>query len=276
MRQIPLEAITPNPYQPRQGLSEERLEELVASVREQGILQPLVVRACREGYQLVAGWRRLEAARRAGLAEVPAMVRECGDREMLELALVENLQREDINAIEEAVALRRLAGDFGLTQEEIAQRLGRSRPAVANSLRLLNLPEAIRESIARGDLSAGHGRALLAVDNTDRMMTFWEKILRDDLSVRGAEALVAAADVPRETPAATKPAPDRGDYGTDDANLMAAVDALRDRLQTRVRLRPRGAGGQIVIDYYSDEDLDRIYARIVGQEACEPSSAEVK
>ena len=261
-------------------MSEERLEELAASLREHGIMQPLVVRSADGGYQVIAGWRRLEAARRAGLAEVPVVVRECADREMLELALVENLQREDINPIEEAAAFRRLADEFGLTQDQIAQRMARSRSSVANALRLLNLPEAIRESIAGGKLSPGHGRALLAVDNTERMMAVWEQILRGDLSVRRAEALAAGeaarAEVPRETPSRAGASPEPTDYGTDDPNMIALVAGLRDRLQTRVRLRPKGEGGQLAIDYYSDEDLDRICAAIVGEEGCGPAPAEVE
>jgi ParB family chromosome partitioning protein len=261
-------------------VSEEGLAELVASVREHGVMQPVVVRACPGGYQLVAGSRRLEAARQAGLTEVPAVIRECGESEVLELALVENLQREDINPIEEAMGLHRLAHQFGLTQEQIAQRLGRSRSAVANCLRLLNLPDAVRDSIARGQLSAGHGRALLVLDDTERMLALWQRILGEDLSVRQAEALAARpiepVEVSRETSATAKPPRPLDDYGTDDANLIALVDALRDRLQTRVRLRPKGAGGQLVVEYYSDDDLDRIYGCIVGQDACEPSAADVE
>jgi ParB family chromosome partitioning protein len=199
-RAVPIDLIAASAYQPRQQRDEERLAELVDSVRTHGLLQPVVVREVDGGYQLVAGGRRLEAARRAGLSEVPAVLRECTDAESLELALVENLQREDLNPLDSAQAYRRLIDDFHLSQDDVARRVGRSRSAVSNSLRLLNLPSVIQQSLMAGRISEGHGRALLMVDDIERALDLWRRGLDLDLlsppdghQAHGAGELVNAA-----------------------------------------------------------------------------------
>jgi len=264
VRQARLEDIAPNPYQPRRQFDMERLAELTDSMREHGVVQPLVVRTREGGYELIAGERRLQAARQAGLEQVPVVVRECNDQEMLELALVENLQREDINCIEAGGAYRRLMDEFGLTQEQVAARIGKSRPGVANTLRLLGLPERVQESLLAGRISEGHGRALLALDDEDAMVVVCRRIERDGLSVREVEAI------------ARKPLPDRKQRTVSretqrgkqelDPNLRLLQDRLREALGTRVAIKPRGEGGAIEIEYYSQEDLDRVSAHILREE----------
>ena len=251
--EVPIETISANPYQPRQRRDEQKLEELTASVRQHGVVQPLVVRPKDGGYELIAGERRLEAARRAGLSRVPVVVRECGDTDLLELALVENLQREDINPVEAARAYRRLTEEFGLTQEQVAERVSKSRTAVANTLRLLGLPEQVLESIQDGRISEGHGRALLAAGAPEQILTLWRRVISRGMSVRQTEAAVRRTQrtVSRETPSL-------------DPNAADVQQRLMSTLGTRVALRPRGKGGIIEITYYDNDDLDRIIARIAG------------
>ena len=218
-----------------------------------------MVRPVDGGYQLVAGERRLEAARRAGLAEVPVVVRECTEREQLALALVENLQREDLNPIESALAYRQLMEEFKLTQEEVAEQVGRSRPAVANSLRLLNLPSIIQQSMLEGKLSEGHGRALLSVEDEDRLLEIWRRIEQKGLSVRETEALVGrpVKNVSRETISQKQL----------DPNVTDLQMQLEMVLGTKVRVRPRSHGGTLEIEYYNDDDLSRIWELIIGKPA---------
>jgi ParB family chromosome partitioning protein len=261
VRHLRVDEISPNPYQPRRQHDAEKLAQLADSMREHGVVQPLVVRAHDGGYQLIAGERRLIAAQQAGLREVPVVVRECSDREMLELALVENLQREDINCIEAGWAYRRLIEEFGITQEQISARLGRSRSSVSNTLRLLTLPERVQESLLAGRITEGHGRALLALEDNEGMVALCERIERDGLSVRQVEAM-------------TKPKPvlqsvSRETFQLEhalDANVRSLADMMREALGTKVRIRPRGESGTIEIEYYSEEDLDRICAYILRQE----------
>ena len=211
----------------------------------------MVVRPLDGGYQLIAGERRLEAARLAGLAEVPVFVRDCSDREQLELALVENLQREDLNPIESALAYKRLMEEFELSQEQVAEQVGKSRPAVANTMRLLNLPSIIQQSLMEGKISEGHGRALLGIESDERLLELWRQVQEHNLSVRETEALVArlsSAPVSRETKRAR----------ILDPNLVDLLARLELALGTRVRLRPRARGGTVEIQYYSEEDLTRI------------------
>jgi len=257
-RQARVDEISPNPYQPRREHNPEKLAELAQSVREHGIVQPLVVRAGDDGYQLIAGERRLLAAQRAGLQQVPVVVRECSDRQMLELSLIENLQREDINCIEAAWAYRRLMDEFEMTQEQVSAVLGKSRSAVANTLRLLTLPPQVQDSIKAGRISEGHGRALLALEDDEAMIALCQRIEREGLSVRQTEAMVApkpaVETVSRETPSTEHAL---------DANMRFLQDRMRDALATKVTLRPRGEAGTIEIEYYSYEDLDRISADIL-------------
>jgi ParB family transcriptional regulator, chromosome partitioning protein len=226
-------------------------EQLVASIRRHGVLQPIIVRPSREGYEIVAGERRWRAARDAGLARIPAVVREITDKEMLEIALVENLRREDLNPIERAQAYRRLSQEFHLTQEQVADMVGGSRPSIANAIRLLDLPGEVQAAIARGRLSEGHGRALLALQDPRALLETWRIIEEKALSVRETEDLVKARSrhVSRETPRRRRQA---------DPQLRDLSVQLRDRYSTGVTIVPRGTKGTIQIEYYSQDDLGRL------------------
>lgn len=249
-QQVAIDRIRANPRQPRTDFNEVALNELAASIRVQGIIQPLLVRPDGDGaYELVAGERRLRAARLAGLREVPIVVREASDRESLELALIENIQRDDLSPLEEAAAYQRLLDDFGHTQEEIATRVGKSRPAIANTLRLLRLPEPIKREIARGRLSAGHARVLLSLESADAQLRASRQILARQLSVRDTEKLAGGR---RET---ERPA-------ERDPHRTALERELAASLGTRVRILPRGRGGRIEIEYYSNEELHGLAERL--------------
>lgn len=249
--EIDIDRIKTNPVQPRFRLDENRLEELAASIRENGILQPVLVRPSRDGYQLVAGERRLAAAQRAGLLKVPAVVREVPDERLLELALVENIQREQLNPIEEAQACQNLADTLGMTQEDLAARLGKERSTIANALRLLKLPAAVKTLVSDGKLSPGHARALLSLNSPPAEMSrLAARMVEQGWSVRDAERWAKRESKrDRRTPA-------------DDPNLTAASDRLRVLLGTKVEIKggrgPRGSG-QIRIHFFSQEDLMRIY-----------------
>lgn len=205
IRQIPLEAIRPSGHQPRKAFNDNRLQELAGSIRSHGVLAPIIVRQTDDGYELVAGERRFRAARMAGLTTIPAIIKEVSNSEVLELALIENIQREDLNPIEEAEVYRRLTEEFGLSQEEVARRVGRDRSSVANALRLLRLPARIQQDLAAGSLTAGHARALLALEAASEQLRLREQIVRRGLTVRAAESLVRrlkARPVPRRIRAA--------------------------------------------------------------------------
>jgi ParB family chromosome partitioning protein len=254
---IALEAIQPNPRQPRSAVHASDLQSLAASIRQHGVLQPLIVAPDPEGgYVLIAGERRLQAARLAGLESVPVIVRMAAEQERLELALIENLQREDLNALEAAQGYRQLVDDFGLTHEEAAQRLGKSRASVSNTLRLLKLPPAVRQAIADGSLSEGHARALLALPTPQAQAAAAQTILRRGLNVRQTEELVQRlAGQRRRTTRARRRSPDEVDV----------EDRLRQALGTRVILRRGRKGGSLVIRFFSDEELDALVDRIVGR-----------
>ena len=262
VRQVRVDEVSPNPYQPRRQHDPEKLAQLADSVREHGVVQPLVVRAGANGYELVAGERRLIAAQQAGLREVPVVVRECSDREMLELALVENLQREDLNCIEAGWAYRRLIDDFGITQEQISATLGKSRSSVANTLRLLTLPEQVRESLLAGRITEGHGRALLALEDNEAIIALCERIERDGLSVRQTEAMTKPKPILQTVSRETS----HGEQQI-DANMRSLQDRMREALGTKVSIRPREESGTIEIEYYSGEDLDRVAAYILRDES---------
>jgi len=253
-RRIPIDLIKPNPRQPRREFGEAALTELATSIRAKGVIQPLLVRPRGDsGYELVAGERRLRAAEQAGLHEVPAVVREVSDSESLELALVENLQRDDLSPLEEATAYRRLMDEFGHTQEEVAERVGKSRPTIANALRLLRLPEPIKDELRRGRLTAGHARVLVSIDDAEAQLRAARQILARDMSVREAERL-AATRRPAARPVGR------------DLHRDALERELAAALGTRVRIRPRGRGGRIEIEYYSNEELQALSDRLCGRQ----------
>ena len=256
VQEVPVDSIAASPHQPRKRFGQADLEELAASIREQGMISPLILRRGRDGYELVAGERRLRAARLAGLKTVPAVVRDLADAEALGLALVENLQREDLNAVEEAEAYRRLIEDFGLSQEDVAQRVGKDRSTVSNALRLLRLPSRILEDLAAGSLTEGHARALLALGRAADQLRVRDLIVRAGLSVRGAEALV------RRQKERGPGGPARRRRPGTDQNLAALVDRLREALGTKVRILRRRKGGLVEIEFYSNEDLDRILSAL--------------
>jgi ParB family chromosome partitioning protein len=254
---VPVAAITPNPMQPRSAMDPETLAELAASIREHGLLQPLIV-TCNgpDQYQLIAGERRWQAARLAGLTTVPAIVKEASPQEVLELALVENIQRADLNPLEEASAFRQLVDEFGLTQEQVAQRVGKSRVAVTNILRLLRLPAEVRQALAGGSISEGHARALLALPTSEAQLAALEVVVQKDLSVRQTEELVRRL-------LAQPPQPQPPEVPNPEA--QALEQEFRDTLGTKVNLyRDRRGRGRLVIHFYSEEELQAIYDLIVG------------
>ena len=249
-------SIVPNHRQPRSVFDADDLAELVHSVREFGVLQPVVVRDAGDGtYELIMGERRTRAAREAGLTEIPAVVRDTADEDMLRDALLENLHRSQLNPLEEASAYQQLLDDFGITQEELAGRIGRSRPQISNTIRLLKLPMPVQQRVAAGVLSAGHARAILSVDNVEGMQRLADKIVNEDLSVRAAE--VAAKNIDsRSMHHATVRAGKHRDH------LDDVADHLGDRLNTRVKLSLGARKGQIVIDFATIQDLNRILAEL--------------
>jgi ParB family transcriptional regulator, chromosome partitioning protein len=253
---LPIEAVERNPEQPRKRFEEAKLEELAASIREHGVVEPILVRRSGTKYRILAGERRWRAAQRAGLKEVPAVLREATDREAFELALVENIQRADLNAIEEAEAYQVLVDDHGLTQEELAKRVGKERSTVANALRLLRLPEEVREAVRDGQLDMGHARALLGLDDVEMIRKAAQRVLREGLSVRAAEGLVRGltkkpgkkgpAAAPDETPA-----------------IRDLATRLQRRLGARCRVLPKsGVAGKLEVEYTSLDELDGILAKI--------------
>ncbi|MEE9217400.1 MAG: ParB/RepB/Spo0J family partition protein, partial [Anaerolineales bacterium] len=245
--ELPIDAIGPNPRQPRSQFPESELADLTDSIRQHGILQPLLVIASDDGYQLIAGERRLMAAKNAGLMLVPAVVREAGAQASLEMALVENLQRSDLNALEAAEGYRQLVEDFDLTHEEVAARLGKSRSGVTNSLRLLKLSAAVRKALETGKISEGHARALLALPLAQQQASALKLILSRDLNVRQTEELVRQLG---ETRAPRK----RVKLKDDDPQMADLAKRLEGALGTKVDLRRSKQGGQVIIHYYSDEE----------------------
>ena len=247
---VDLDLLSPNPFQPRLLMDEQGLEELAQSIRQNGIIQPIVVRRSGERYEIVAGERRWRAAQRAGLLRVPIAVRDIPDAKLLEIALIENIQRENLNPIDEAVAYKRLIDEFRMTQEAVAAAVGKDRASVANYLRLLKLPEDIQHEVAIGALSMGHARALVALDDAAVVRRAAGEVLGRRLSVRDTEALVRRMAEP--APAAN-PAPPK------DVHTRQAEDVMKMALGTRVRIVRKGAGGQIEIDFVSEDELHRLY-----------------
>jgi ParB family chromosome partitioning protein len=265
-KEVPVGQVSFNPYQPRQDFDDAKLEELAQSIRQHGVIQPIVVRkGGGEAYELVAGERRLRAAKLAGLNSIPAVVGEFSDTQLMEVALVENLQREDLNPVEEAFAYQTLLEEFGLTQEQLAKRIGKSRPHIANTVRLLNLPEAVQALVTGGQLTAGHARAVLSLEQPELQEAVAQKIVAAGLSVRETEKLVQkekegnskanSGETEREK---TSPAP--------DPELMLLKKQLQQALGTPVRITRTAKKGTIHIDFYGQDDLARIFEKVVGIE----------
>lgn len=255
--EVAVSAITANPRQPRQFFDEEALRELSASIKEHGVLQPLVVRQTGDSkYELIAGERRLRAAKLAGLKQVPVILRSASAQVSLEIALIENVQRQDINPIECGLAYRRLSDEFGLTQDQIAAKVGKSRVAVANALRLLKLPEDVQTAIQEGKITEGHGRALLMVDSPARQRVLFELCLSEDVSVRELERLARGEPRTPKAPEAAKEVPQ------EDPDWTALKSRVSEHLGAMVQLARKGSGGRLVIDFYSDDELEGLLSKM--------------
>jgi ParB family transcriptional regulator, chromosome partitioning protein len=266
LQEIDIDRIKPSPMQPRVDF--DGLEGLVDSIRENGIIQPVIVRQEGERYELIAGERRWRAAQLAGVMRIPAVIRRVASEKVLELALIENIQRKDLNPIEEAKAYEVLLGQMKISQVDVAKRLGRDRSYIANSLRLLKLPDRLQRFLQTGEMTIGHAKAIMAISDGTTQIMVADEVVRRLLSVRETESLVARTMRPADADGAagrgTTPAP------AGDPNVKAAEDALRRLLGTKVRILRRGSGkeasGRIEIEFYSDEELDRVYTRIMNQE----------
>jgi len=249
----PVELIDPNPFQPRKDFSPSELREMADSVKEKGILTPLLVSKNGDRYQLIAGERRLRAAKMAGVERVPVVVREVSPAESLELAIIENVHRKDLNPIEEAAAYQRLLEELHITQEALAKRVGKDRATIANLLRLLRLPSAIQKDLIEGRMSMGHARALAGVKSQKRQLALRDLVIKNQLSVRDLEKLVKSGG---------RPSQKRRDEKTQDYYMAAVVEDLKRSLGTKVEIKRRGKVGKIVIHFYSDEELDRLLERL--------------
>lgn len=262
--EVPIDLIDPSSLQPRSLFDDAKLEELARSISTNGVVQPLILRRKGNRFELIAGERRWRAAQRAGLTKVPAVIRTVSDDKVLEIALIENIQREDLNPIEEARAYKKLIDTLGLTQETVAERVGRDRSYVTNYLRLLRLPEDIQELLQSGRLSTGHARALLALDHIDVQRRIARKIIEQDLSVRATERVVRLIGKPGgERARSVAKTPER------DANLRAAENKLRRRFGTQVRIHQTGGAeaGRIELQFYNQNDLDRLYSLLMPRDA---------
>lgn len=268
VRELPVAQVEANPFQPRTLFDPEKMADLVASVREHGVLQPVLVRRVGpERYQLVAGERRFRAAQKAGLAAIPAVVRDCTDQEQLEMAVVENLQREDIGAMEAARAYRRLIDEFKMTQDTVAQRVGKSRSAVANVLRLLRLPEEVQDSLERGEISEGHARALMMAEFSPAILHAWQTALKKQLSVRDTEKLAKTSRESMVVTDAPKLDSRKSTETRPDPNEAYIVTRLQEAMGTRVQLRrTSGGAGKIEIEFYSEEELQRLMELLVHED----------
>lgn len=255
VRQLPLSSIHPNPKQPRLRFVEEPLEELSSSIKEHGVLQPITVRAQGDRYEIIAGERRFRASQKAGLSTIPAIVKNVSDVEAYELALIENLQREDLDAIEEARGYQRLANEFNLTQEQIAQKVGKNRATVANSTRLLDLPEEIQSFVSQKLLTAGHAKAILGIPSAELQVRTAHDVIKQGLNVRQTELLIS-----KRKEAATPRKTNNGSTNPKDipAHYRAIQDAIQQKFGTKVLIHPVGNGGKIEIQYYAPVDLERI------------------
>lgn len=241
--------LKPNMFQPRKDFDEETISELASSIKEKGILQPLVVRTISGGYEIIAGERRWRAAQRAGITRVPIIIKEATDREVLELALIENLQREDLNPIEEAVAYQQLIDEFELTHEDVSRQIGKDRSTITNQLRLLKLPEEAKKALIAGDITAGHARAILSIESSAEAREALKAIQKQKLSVRKTEQLIQ--NISKRKKKDAKPR-------SDDMYIRQITDELKKSLSTQVRIVDKQGKGKIEIDYYSNEELERL------------------
>jgi len=254
LREIDIDRILPNAQQPRKIFDEESLEELANSIRQHGVVQPIVVRALEDGFfQLIAGERRWRASQRAELTRIPAVIRQAGEHDTLEIALIENLQRQDLNPLEEAQAYEKLIVDFGLTQEEVARRVGKNRATVANMLRLLKLPAEVQQWLRDNKLSTGHAKALLSLPGPDAILDAAKRVIQGNLSVRHAEMLVGRI-AKGETPSGEAAVDD-----VEDPNVKAAIRALEQVIGTKVAIHESQGKGKIEIHFYSFEEMNRLY-----------------
>jgi ParB family chromosome partitioning protein len=251
---VDLDEIRPNPLQPRRIFNQEKIEELAGSIRENGILQPLIVKKAREGFELIAGERRWRAAQKAGLAKVPIIVKEVGDKSRLELSLIENIQREDLNVIEEAEAYQKLVDEFGYTQDLIAQRVGKGRTSITNALRLLKLNRKIKDDLMQDKINMGHARAYLGLDSSAQQVEAHAQVLKKQLSVRQTEQLVKRMK-------SGAPAPLPSPSGSEHEFM---VHELRKILGTKVSIRQKGKRGKLIIEFYSPGELERIFELLSG------------
>lgn len=249
--EIEIDRIIPNEYQPRKSFDESRLKELASSIKEQGVIQPVIVHKSGGGFQLIAGERRWRAARLAGLRTIPSIVKEATKRDILEMALIENIQREDLNPLEAAEAYKRLQEEFKLTQEDLARRVGKERSTITNFLRILGLPKEVKQEIASGSLSMGHAKAILSLDRVRDQLQAAMQIAKKGLSVREAETLAARLK---------NPAKDKRPRLSSE--IKAVEERLRKALGTKVSIAAKSKGGRIVIEYYSTEELDRLLEKI--------------
>jgi ParB family chromosome partitioning protein len=249
---VDIDLLRPNKFQPRTQMDDGRIDDLARSIRSNGVIQPIVVRKSENGYEIVAGERRWRASQRAGLLKVPVVVRDIPDERLLAAALIENIQREDLNPIEEAHAYRRLSDEFGLTQEQIAESVGKDRSSVANYVRLLRLPPEVRDHVGGRTLSMGHARALLSLPDGESQLRVGREIVQKELSVRETEALVKRT---------VSPAPEKAETPT-DVHTRAAEERLRFALGTRVRIVRKGKGGRLEIDFSDENELQRIYEQL--------------
>ena len=241
--------LKPNMFQPRKDFDEETISELASSIKEKGILQPLIVRTISGGYEIIAGERRWRAAQRAGITRVPIIIKEATDREVLELALIENLQREDLNPIEEAVAYQQLIDEFELTHEDVSRQIGKDRSTITNQLRLLKLPEEAKKALITGDITAGHARAILSIESSAEAREALKAIQKQKLSVRKTEQLIQ--NISKRKKKDAKPR-------SDDMYIRQITDELKKSLSTQVRIVGKQGKGKIEIDYYSNEELERL------------------
>jgi ParB family transcriptional regulator, chromosome partitioning protein len=249
--EVELDKIIPNEYQPRKVFNDDKLNELAASIREQGVIQPIIVHKAGTGYQLIAGERRWRASRLAGLKTIPALVKEATKRELLEMALIENIQREDLNPLEAAEAYKRLQDEFKLTQEDLAKRVGKERSTVTNFLRILHLPKEVKQELASGALSMGHAKALLSLERGRDQILAAASIVKKGLSVREAEALASRLKNPPKQKKVNQ-----------SQELHALEEKMKKSLGTKVSIIAKAKGGRIVIEYYTPEELDRILEKI--------------
>ncbi len=261
LEEISVSSIQRNPYQPRREFDEHALSELASSIREQGLLQPVIVRKKGEHFELIAGERRLRAAQKAGLTHIPALVRDYTDAEAAQLTLIENLQREDLNPVEEARGLMRLANDFGMTHEQLAQKIGKSRPEITNTLRLLALPENILTAVEKNEITKGHARCMLSLEDKTMQETLFQEVTKHHLSVRQTEQLLNKLNTGKSKRAKANKTPV---ISQDAVFIQDMEQKLKNALATKVAIAHAGTTGTINITYYSVKDLERLVERILG------------